>query len=238
MPTNIITTGQTFNATDAVTSTKLQNIASEATFDDPADETSLELSTTGTDNGKLRIKDGGVTKAKIENVANLRVLGNTSGSSVPPQEVQILDDDTMATADAATLATSESIKAYVDSNGITQSSGTAPFFGCRAFAAFDGSIASGSITPFSPSGNVASVERMSEGRFRVTFSTPMTNANYTVVASTMHQSNVTYGATATVENKLTTSFQIYTSAFDGTITPITNAFDRFNSAYVAFTVFA
>lgn len=231
----IITTGQTFNATDAVTSTKLQNIASEATFDDPVDETSLELSTSGTDNGKLRIKDGGVTKAKIENVADLRVLGNTSGSSVPPQEVEILDDDTMATADAATLATSESIKAYVDSNGITQSSGTAPFFGCRAFAAFDGSIASDSITPFSPSGNIASIERLSAGRFKVTFSAPMTNANYAAVASTMHQSFSTYGALTTIENRSSTHFEIYVSRFDET----SDTFDRdFNSPYVSFTVFA
>ncbi len=63
----IITTGQTFNATDAVTSTKLQNIASAATFDDPVDETSLEKITSGTDLGKLRIKAGGVTTSKIAN---------------------------------------------------------------------------------------------------------------------------------------------------------------------------
>jgi hypothetical protein len=124
MPTNIITTGQTFNATDPVTSTKLQNIASEATFDDPVDETSLELITSGTNIGKLQIKDAGVTKAKIENVANLRVLGNTSGSAVAPQEVEILDDDTMDTADATTLATSESIKAYVDEYALKYSGAT------------------------------------------------------------------------------------------------------------------
>lgn len=111
----IITTGNAFGTTDPVTSTTLNNIANAATFNDPVDETSLELITSGTNIGKLQIKDAGVTKAKIENVANLRVLGNTSGSAVAPQEVEILDDDTMATADAATLATSESIKAYTDS---------------------------------------------------------------------------------------------------------------------------
>jgi len=111
----IITTGQTFTATDTVTNTKLQDIADAATFNDPVDETTLELIIGGSNAGKLGIKDAGVTKAKIENVANLRVLGNTSGSVVAPQEVEILDDDTMATADAATLATSESIKAYTDS---------------------------------------------------------------------------------------------------------------------------
>ena len=112
----IITTGNAFGTTDPVTSTTLNNIANAATFNDPVDETSLELITSGTNIGKLHIKDGGVTKAKIENVANLRVLGNTSGLPLAPQEVEILDDDTMATADAATLATSESIKAYVDAS--------------------------------------------------------------------------------------------------------------------------
>lgn len=111
----IITTGKTFGTTDPVTSVDLNNVANAATFNDPVDETSLELITSGTNIGKLQIKDAGVTKAKIENVANLRVLGNTSGSAVAPQEVEILDDDTMLTADAATLATSESIKAYVNS---------------------------------------------------------------------------------------------------------------------------
>ena len=61
----IITTGQTFTATDTVTNTKLQDIASAATFDDPADETTLELISSGTNAGKLGIKDDGITPAKL-----------------------------------------------------------------------------------------------------------------------------------------------------------------------------
>jgi hypothetical protein len=61
-----------------------------------------------------KIADSNVTKAKIENVANLKVLGNTSGSAAAPQEVTINDTDNMSDASATTLATSESIKAYVD----------------------------------------------------------------------------------------------------------------------------
>ena len=57
----IITTGQTFTPTDTVTNTKLQDIASAATFDEPVDETTLELK----DDGKLGIKDAGVTAAKL-----------------------------------------------------------------------------------------------------------------------------------------------------------------------------
>ncbi len=61
----IITTGQTFTASDIVTNTKLQDIASEAKFNDPVDGTSLELITLGTNDGKLGIKDAGVTAAKL-----------------------------------------------------------------------------------------------------------------------------------------------------------------------------
>jgi len=61
----IITTGQTFTASDTVTNTKLEAIASAATFNDPVDGTSLELIPLGTNAGKLGIKDAGVTAAKL-----------------------------------------------------------------------------------------------------------------------------------------------------------------------------
>tara|TARA_R110000765_G_scaffold123391_1_gene220309 strand:+ start:30 stop:719 length:690 start_codon:yes stop_codon:yes gene_type:complete len=208
----IITTGKTFGTTDPVTSVDLNNVANAATFNDPVDETSLELITSGVGLiGKLGIKDGGVTKAKIENVANLRVLGNTSGSAVAPQEVEILDDDTMATADAATLATSESIKAYVDGeitdHGITQTTGTAPYFGCRCFGIFNGTLST-PITPES-SGNVASIVRTSTGFFEVSFTTPMAAANYSVVVTANHHASITYATSGNVGFRQTGKFQIF-----------------------------
>jgi hypothetical protein len=126
----ILSTGNTFGATDTVTSTKLNNIANAATFDDPVDNSTLELHT----DGKLRVKASGVdtnqiadsavttakiansnvTKAKIENVNNMKVLGNTSGSATAPQEVSVLDEDDMSSDSATALATQQSIKAYVD----------------------------------------------------------------------------------------------------------------------------
>ena len=58
----IITTGTNFNPTQAVTSTDLNNIANAATFVAGAvDGTSLELKV----DGKLGIKDAGVTAAKL-----------------------------------------------------------------------------------------------------------------------------------------------------------------------------
>ena len=63
-----------------------------------------------------KIADSNVTKAKIENVADMKVLGNTSGSAAAPQEVSILDEDDMTSDSATALATQQSIKAYVDNN--------------------------------------------------------------------------------------------------------------------------
>ena len=198
----IITTGQTFTATDTVTNTKLQNIANAATFNDPVDETSLELITSGTNIGKLQIKDAGVTKAKIENVANLRVLGNTSGSAVAPQEVEILDDNTMATADAATLATSESIKAYVDSNGITQTTGTAPYYGVRAWCHYNGSS-----QLIQAQGNIASVTRYAAGDYEFFFSEEMQSSAYAISLSYSNELNVAHGVGFVVSHS-TTSFRV------------------------------
>mgnify|MGYP003646638086 CR=1 FL=1 len=57
----IISTGITFTgAGDTVTASKLNDIANLAEFDDPVDGVSLEL-----DAGKIRIKDAGVTLAKL-----------------------------------------------------------------------------------------------------------------------------------------------------------------------------
>jgi hypothetical protein len=61
----IINTGKTFTATETVTNTKLQDIANEATFNDPVDETSLELIPLGNNAGKLGVKDTGITPAKL-----------------------------------------------------------------------------------------------------------------------------------------------------------------------------
>jgi hypothetical protein len=129
---SVITAGKTFSNGEQLTADKLNLMIRNATFDNSA----VDLTSTFVDsNGAIVVKDGGistakiadsnvttakiadsnVTKAKIENVADMKVLGNTSGSATAPQEVSILDDDTMATASATTLATSESIKAYVDS---------------------------------------------------------------------------------------------------------------------------
>ena len=108
----IINTNGSFGPSDTVTSTNLNSVADAATFNDPVDDTTLELITTGANSGKLRIKANGVGTTQI------------AASSVTFSKLDdVIDDDTMATATATTLATSESIKAYVDGSSTQSSDG-------------------------------------------------------------------------------------------------------------------
>lgn len=135
----ILTKGQTFANADSVTSTKLNNLVDAAAFVPGAsgttDSTSLEVN----GSGRLQIKDLGVTSAKIaagavtttklpdstlatdgvtyakmQRVANMKALGNVSGSLGVVSEVSILDEDNMASDSPTALATQQSIKAYTD----------------------------------------------------------------------------------------------------------------------------
>jgi hypothetical protein len=61
----------------------------------------------------IKLGNNQVTLAKLAQIANLRVLGNTSGASANVSEVTIVTD--LASASSTTLATSSSIKSYIDS---------------------------------------------------------------------------------------------------------------------------
>ena len=56
----ILSKGNTYAAGDQVTAASLNALVDSATFDDPADETTIEVS-----GGQLRVKDGGITTAKL-----------------------------------------------------------------------------------------------------------------------------------------------------------------------------
>ena len=135
----ILTKGQTFANADSVTSTKLNNLVDAAAFVPGAsgttDSTSLEVN----GSGRLQIKDlgvasakiaasavttsklpdstlatDGVTYAKMQRVANMKVIGNVSGSLGVASEVSILDEDNMASDSATSIPTQQSVKAYTD----------------------------------------------------------------------------------------------------------------------------
>jgi hypothetical protein len=61
------------------------------------------------------VSDSSITFAKIQNIASMKLIGRTAGSSGVSSEIALLDEDNMATDSATSLATQQSIKAYVDS---------------------------------------------------------------------------------------------------------------------------
>lgn len=62
----------------------------------------------------IKIGAGQVTLAKLAQIANNTVIGNTSGGAATPSEIVIVTD--LASASSTTLATSSAIKSYIDTN--------------------------------------------------------------------------------------------------------------------------
>lgn len=79
------------------------------------------------------------------------------------------------TVDPNALPTRAAVAAAIASMGGNQS-GSAPVFGVRAWANFDGM---GSVT-IKSSGNISSITRNSSGNYTVNFATALPNANYAV----------------------------------------------------------
>jgi|11_taG_2_1085331.scaffolds.fasta_scaffold35079_2 hypothetical protein len=221
-------------ADDAVTTTKIadNNVITSKIAD--SNVTTAKIANNNVTTSKIansnitteKIADSNVTKGKIENVANMKVFGNTSGSSAAPQEVSILDEDDMVSDSNTALATQQSVKAYIDNNSITQTSGTAPYYGVRAFGAFDGSTTPPTIIA---SGNVTSVTRLATGVFEVTLTNAMPNGiNYCVTTNEDHHITVTYETNTTVSRQSSSVFQLSTGGSSG----------LFNSRYVGFMVMA
>jgi hypothetical protein len=59
--------------------------------------------------------------------------------------------------------------------------GNAPLFGARAWVNFNGIGTIGTNMTIRASGNVSSVNKLGTGRYRVTFTTPMLDANYAAI---------------------------------------------------------
>lgn len=120
----VISKGQTFATGDQVTASKLNNLADNATFASGAvDNVSTQLA-----GEAIIVKDGGVTTAKLaaSSVTTAKITdANVTTAKIADANVtfakltDVIDDNTMATASATKLATSESIKAYVDASAQT-----------------------------------------------------------------------------------------------------------------------
>mgnify|MGYP001027572010 CR=1 FL=1 len=103
MATITVTPGHTYGTTDTVTSTNLNDLGSPT-----AALTAGSILTAD-------IADANVTTAKIAD-ANVTTAKIADANVTFAKLTDVIDDDTMATASATKLATSESIKAYVDNS--------------------------------------------------------------------------------------------------------------------------
>ena len=128
----------------------------------------------------------------------------------------IIGDQTTETWETGTgttesLVSPAKVLAAIEANveGITQTSGSAPYYGCRAFVFIeDGSNASSTWT----GQNIASVVRTATGAYTVTFTTAMPDAEYAVAIGPSNQSNpnVGYGMAIGFTAKSASSFSVST----------------------------
>ena len=128
----------------------------------------------------------GQTQASLN--ATALVVNNAFKFSGGTSVSAINDEDDMSSDSATALATQQSIKAYVDTQVATvasDSTGSAPVYGARAWGTFDGTDYTGStvdLTNYS-TGNVASISRISAGQYSISFTTALPNANYTFIGT-------------------------------------------------------
>ena len=123
-------TGNTFGTTDTVTAALLNQAVNDAAIStDSVDGSTIEVNSNA-----LRLKDSGITTAKIadssskttgvtfakmQHISTAKILGRISASEGDVEEAfDFKDEDDMSSNSATALASQQSIKAYVDTNGV------------------------------------------------------------------------------------------------------------------------
>jgi hypothetical protein len=176
----VLNPGTTFANGEQLTASDLNLLLQGATFT----QSSVDNQSTQLVGTAIVVADGGIIAAKL--AADAVTTSKIKDANVTFAKLaDVIDDDTMDTATDTTLATSESIKAYVDSNGITQTTGTAPYYGCRAWAFYNQAT-----DTVEASGNIASIVRTATGYSTVTFTEPMPSAFYSIQIGGNGQVNV------------------------------------------------
>ena len=134
----ILEKGTDFSSGDQVTSANLDALVDSSSFVPGASGTTDDSSMEVNGAGRLQVKDlgissgkiaadavttdkivdsssttTGVTFPKIRRMKDLSVIGNVSGGSSSPSEVDILDEDDMASDSDTSLVTQQSVAAYI-----------------------------------------------------------------------------------------------------------------------------
>ena len=218
----IINKGTSFSNGEQLTADKINNLLDLATFNQSATDSA---STTVNSASQIVVADSGVTTAKLATDA-VETAKIKDANVTFAKLADVIDSDTMTGATNTSLATSESIKAYVDSNGITETTGTAPYYGCRAWASYN------QVTDtVGASGNIASIVRNSTGYSTVTFTEPMPSAFYSIQITGDGAVNVqhTVGFISGIPTASGFAFRFFSAA---------NSANNANNASVGISVFA
>ena len=174
----IINKGTSFSNGEQLTADKINNLLDLAKFNQSATDSA---STTVNSASQIVVADSGITTAKL-----------ATGAVTFAKLTDVIDDDTMTGATDTTLATSESIKSYVDN-----------LPGIKAHCVWDGT-ATGTNAPISGSG-VTSVTRNSTGNWTINLSVAAPSSSFTTLASSQAKSNgTTNNATGAYSTSTTT----------------------------------
>ena len=157
---SVLNPGTTFSNGEQLTAAILNDLVSQATFTSASiDNQSTEIS-----GASIVVRDEGIIESKI-------APGAVVFTKLAP--ALVINSNTMSGASSNTLATSGSIKAYVDANISIPS--------VKAWCSFNPN-AIGTITPDAGSG-VTSVTKVSSGLYDVNFSVAAPSAIYACFAS-------------------------------------------------------
>ena len=115
---SVINKGTSFSNGEQLTADKINDLVDLATFNQNATDSNTTTISTA---GQLVVNSGGISSAQL--AADAVETAKIKDANVTFAKLtDVIDDDTMATATDTTLATSESIKAYVDSISVVNKS--------------------------------------------------------------------------------------------------------------------
>jgi hypothetical protein len=161
----------------------------------------------------LQSRGGSVGIGKINPSTLLDVNGTVTATAFAGPLTGNVTGNASSATTASTVSNSAITAAKLDGN----QSGSAPIFGVRAWANINGTVGSVSVRQ---GGNVSGVVRNQLGRYTITFSTPMQDTNYAIIAwarDANDTDNNYFVSAASNATKTTGSFQIEVNSPGGTV---------------------
>ena len=190
----VVDTTNPFSNNEQITSTKLNNIMDNSFFVSGAVVPGQGLQVTA--GGQMQIGDGAVTPGKLSNSdfgdftvsSGVATIDNNAITNTKIEDGAVTNTKIANGSVGFNKLLDNAVGTVkIQDNAITApklsgaQTGTAPIYGCRAWVNFNGIGTTGTNMTIRASGNVSSVNKLGTGRYRVTFTTPMLDANYAAI---------------------------------------------------------